>query len=871
MTDLTRVKVYQLDNEGVWEDKGTGHVAISELVWIHVEHEAPPASEEDGPLPLLLKTKIKKDVDFIRQQDTLIVWTEDDGRDMALSFQDQDGCCEMWNTIRDIKKQLNGTDPDGDSDLPRRLEGSQPYPILSLVLIQNRLFPPPEDESPPDDPMQSDTGIVLPKPSMATIKEIEETLFAASKGAYGRAQLGRAVLQDNYPEKLIPLLEMCEDLESLDELYSLSHIVKLIVFLNDPKIYEIILKDDVFPYMMGMLEYDREYPAAKSNYRHQTQTAQFKQLLPIPDATIASKIIQTYRLLFLRDTALARMLDDATYASLNSMVFCNQVDIVGWFVVGAGEEYLAKMIGVLNQEEDVGEEAKEVKREDVVLFLHELSGVAKGMQVTLRANYYRTMAKLGLFAIFDYTLVHEEIKVRLAATAILASILDHDPSLVRSFCLAQMKQNQPQLLINLLIDRFLHDPDPGLQSQLCELIRIILETDDASTLSSAVISSDSEINSFLDLFYDKCILLLAAPMYSFDATTVVELRDPQSTLCAHICSLLSFIVKSHSYRSKYYILGNSITMQIVHLLRAPETHVKLAALRFFRTCVGMKDEFYNRHLVKCDFLGAVVACWEGTGGKYNLLNSACLDVFEYVRKENIKSLVSNLVQNHKAAFENVTYVSTFKDLILRYEQNQEGPVAGLGADDESTKPSAASKPDGYARIDNDEEAYFNDSDDDESSTSTTSPTTKQPASPRPAADTPVSIEPCTTPPRATTGGKTVPSAVVLSISTENVGNPSPRMKRSASPLGLVDYEDDEEDEDVDMFEMALSKKKTLASPVSGVPPPPVPVVVNGGGGKISFSLNKVAGGGVGLMGPGAGAKRRRTGSFSGVEEVGMDT
>lgn len=31
-----------------------------------------------------------------KNTDTLIVWTEDDNRDLALSFQDPIGCEEMW-------------------------------------------------------------------------------------------------------------------------------------------------------------------------------------------------------------------------------------------------------------------------------------------------------------------------------------------------------------------------------------------------------------------------------------------------------------------------------------------------------------------------------------------------------------------------------------------------------------------------------------------------------------------------------------------------------------------------------------------------------------------------------------------------------
>ncbi|KAI9343620.1 component of IIS longevity pathway SMK-1-domain-containing protein [Obelidium mucronatum] len=830
-----RVKVYQLDSEGVWEDKGTGSVAVNELVWIHVAYENPPEQDEKRP-DLLLKTKIKRDVDFIRQQDTLIVWTEEDGTDMALSFQEQAGCNELWNTIRDIKRKLNGS-PDGNIDnLPQTTE---------------------------EEPVQDERkvgGLVLSKPSMASIKEIEEVMFASSKGAYGRGQLSRAVMQDNFIAELLPLLEMCEDMESLDELYSLSHIVKMIVFLNDSKIYEYLLQDEIFPSIIGLLEYDREYPSAKSNYRQQTSSAKFKQLLPIPDASISAKITQTYRLQFLRDTALARMLDDATFSAMNSMVFFNQVDIISWFV-GAGEDYLSKVIGVLN-EEDIGEEGLSVKRDDVVLFLHELSGVAKGMQVSLRANYYRTMAKLGLFAIFDYTLVHDDIKIRLAAAAILTSILDHDPSLVRSFCLAQLKQKQPQLLISLLIQRFLNDPDPGLQSQLCELIRTILETDEitGTAISASAVSSDSDVDDFLNLFYDKCVDSLVSPVLAVDSENLDSLESTAASHCSHICEILAFTVKSHSYRSKYYILGSAITSKILLLLRAKETYVKLAALRFFRTCIGMKDEFYNRHLLKHDVFGSILACFRATNGKYNLLNSACLDIFEFIRKENIKSLITNLVQSHKSQFADVTYVDTFKNLVLRYEQNQEVPSAGLGADDESSKPVEKAKPDGWGRMDNDEEAYFNDSDDEDSG-STDSATNSNNL------------------PRSTTGGKTVPLVIVASGPPPSSGkNRPPTVKRSASPLGLVDYEDDDEEDD--MFSAAVKRATSPISFISkngssspslsakeGSPAPNNPS--NGSGnasGKISFSLNK---GGIQQQNP--IIKRRRTDSFSGEDESGMDT
>lgn len=41
-----------------------------------------------------------------RLTDTLIVWTEPDGVDYALSFQDPEGCAEVWQFIQDVQKHI---------------------------------------------------------------------------------------------------------------------------------------------------------------------------------------------------------------------------------------------------------------------------------------------------------------------------------------------------------------------------------------------------------------------------------------------------------------------------------------------------------------------------------------------------------------------------------------------------------------------------------------------------------------------------------------------------------------------------------------------------------------------------------------------
>ena len=144
-------------------------------------------------------------------------------------------------------------------------------------------------------------------------------------------------------------------------------------------------------------------------------------------------------------------------------------------------------------------------------------------------------------------------------------------------------------------------------------------------------------------------------------TEIPWLSYDKATLAFHICELLSFLVKQHTYRSKYFLLSSKISLKVVELLRCREGTVKLgkynslsikpfakkkiyffytnlgllAALRFIRACIGTKDyEIVFRHFIskEKDIFGHVVRALLATNEKDNLINSACLEFFEFIRK-----------------------------------------------------------------------------------------------------------------------------------------------------------------------------------------------------------------------------------------------
>lgn len=50
-----------------------------------------------------------------------------------------------------------------------------------------------------------------------------------------------------------------------------------------------------------------------------------------------------------------------------------------------------------------------------------------------------------------------------------------------------------------------------------------------------------------------------------------------------------------------------------------------------RKIVGLKDEFYNRYIMRNFLFEPVVKAFLNNGSRYNLINSAIIEMFEYVR------------------------------------------------------------------------------------------------------------------------------------------------------------------------------------------------------------------------------------------------
>lgn len=90
-----------------------------------------------------------------------------------------------------------------------------------------------------------------------------------------------------------------------------------------------------------------------------------------------------------------------------------------------------------------------------------------------------------------------------------------------------------------------------------------------------------------------------------------------------------------------------------------------------RKLIALKDEFYNRYIIKGNLFAPVIDAFIRNKGRYNLLDSAIIEMFEFIKSEDIKTLCSHVVENYGKRLDSICYVQTFKALKHRYDQQQD--------------------------------------------------------------------------------------------------------------------------------------------------------------------------------------------------------
>ena len=213
---------------------------------------------------------------------------------------------------------------------------------------------------------------------------------------------------------------------------------------------------------------DPDFPDHKANHRRYLQDpSRYKEVVPIPDLNIQKKIHCTWRLLYLKDVVLARILDDPTFSVLNSLIFFNQVDIVSY--LQSNVPLLRDLFGIIDSPEPSPK-----RKKDAVEMIQQCCAIAKSLQPPARSTLYSNFIQHGLLRVITYALSNKDASTRVAGTDILVAMIDHDPSMVRAYVFKSISEKQTSLT-DTLIDLLLVEDDLGVKAQAADAIKVLLE------------------------------------------------------------------------------------------------------------------------------------------------------------------------------------------------------------------------------------------------------------------------------------------------------------------------------------------------------------------------------------------------------------
>ncbi|KAJ0959955.1 hypothetical protein J5N97_000270, partial [Dioscorea zingiberensis] len=574
-------------------------------------------------------------------------------------------------------------------------------------------------------------------------------------GMTDQLRVADLILQDQeFFPKLVDLFRICEESKDMDGLHMIFRLVKAIILLNSLQIFDRIFGDEFILDIIGSLEYDPELAQMQNHRSFLKEHVIFKEAIPIKDPLVLSKIHQTYRIGYIKDVILPRVLDEATIASLSAIVLTNNAAVVSSLKDDASfiQELFAKM-----KAPSISAESKR----NLVFFLHEFCSLSKSLQGGQQLRLFNQLAGDGVFDIIANLLQSEDRKLVLIGTDILILFLHVDSNLLRSYVI------QPEGIgfLGLLVKGLVSDFGEEMHCQFLEILRILL---DSNTLPGP------QRDTIIDIFYEKHLDQLIDVITSSCPSKSISDKNSKSTysrrlniravtkpeILLNICELLCFCVLHHPYRIKCNFLMNNIIEKVLFLTFRRERFLAVATVRFMRAIVSRNDDHLLRHIAKNNLLKPIIDAFIENGSRYNMLHSGVLELLEFIRKENIKILILYVVDTFWGQLLKFEHLGPIQGLRLKYEQSLENcdiKNSAIVTDPRKRTEERA--------LEKEEEDYFNEDSDEEDSTSAHSSRTWDEQT-----------------------HPSLPNGTKASYSSF----------RSASG-GLVDYEDDDDDDDDDDY------------------------------------------------------------------------
>ena len=659
-TKKWRVKLYILDENGKWDDKGIGYVFCA--------NETEEGSNLDGGKHglnqltkklVMLKEKsdetifdidiIKENIDFHNQRGTILTWKKGGvyGQDNnAISFQEKEGVLEILKFIKTI---------NGKSISEEELLKDESSEILLDVTVDNlpnlvREYGPNLEEQKVLDFIDylKETNFDFIKKLGKILEKEEQKIDAKSCVSYSSLETDVTLnlKKENSNESSSKDTTLIESNKKINKPFFnkninyIFNIFKNLILIGEKELIEILFDDECYLITFGVFEHDIQSNKIVPHRIYFKEIVKFKNPLNIHDPVLLRKINHNLRLTYFRDTAFSRLIDDNTLRTINTIIQMNQGDIINYFI--NNKEYLEILYSQLKSEDIL-------VQKDAILFLSELISCSKNVSQS-RITFNETLCENGLLSILNM-LIEENPKqylnnlnkeiININAVEIFINILSCVPNLIRKY-LRDNEEDMLQRLANIL----LYHTNFGVKYEASQIFKTLIEGEGESYDKKII------FNSTIERFINY--LISPSDQNKNDISSTIQI----------IIEIFMAWINSMGFDSQFWVEKFQINRVIVKLLKDNNKIINLYTIKLLKIILENSEHSICIKILSNEMCNLLTNIFDNNIKKNNLVASCLLNLLDTISQNDIYIL--NIIMNYTNEYF-YKHKDYFKNIILRYE------------------------------------------------------------------------------------------------------------------------------------------------------------------------------------------------------------
>ncbi len=110
-----------------------------------------------------------------------------------------------------------------------------------------------------------------------------------------------------------------------------------------------------------------------------------------------------------------------------------------------------------------------------------------------------------------------------------------------------------------------------------------------------------------------------------------------------IIELLCHCLKQHEQRVRYWVIHNDLINKVIDALKDKSKVLEIQVIKFIRSVIVNNDENLGKLIINNDIFSHVIEIFQRQKNKDNAITAVILDLFDYIKKQNLKKIISYLV------------------------------------------------------------------------------------------------------------------------------------------------------------------------------------------------------------------------------------